>query len=568
MTRTGETPGEFAREVRTASRLTRATARDLVAQSRSLIARTAALVASSPALRLTRLRGGSDHWPERMPPQLLRVLVVEDVEDDVLLLTRELRRGGYEPWVQRVDTPEAMATALERNTWDLVIADYALPKFSGPAALAMLKTRGIDVPFIIVSGAIGEDTAVAAMKAGAHDYLMKGNLMRLVPAIQRELREADERRRRSAAETALARERDYSHLLVEGANAMIVGLDSKARITLFNRAAETITGYARQDVLGTRWFDTIVPRERFPRAWDWFRSASAGDGPPDTESPIVTASGEERIVTWRHTILRMGTAFVGTIGFGIDVTERKRAEERRAVLEQLARRSEKLAALGTLAAGLAHELNNPIGIISSRIELMLLEAQESRALPAEVCEDLAVLQRQAQRVVGICQGLLSFARQSPGELTPVDLNQVVEEVLLLAGRQMTKAGVSVRTGLEPGLPALMGDASTLQQVVLNLITNAWDALDGEGEVRIETRGRMREGGIELAVQDNGRGIRREDIDRIFDPFFTTKPNGTGLGLSITHGIVRDHGGSIEVESSPGKGTRFVVSFPIAVSAGS
>jgi signal transduction histidine kinase len=145
---------------------------------------------------------------------------------------------------------------------------------------------------------------------------------------------------------------------------------------------------------------------------------------------------------------------------------------------------------------------------------------------------------------------------------PVDLNQVVEEVLLLAGRQMTNVGITLRARLDPGLPPLAGDAGILQQVVLNLITNAWDALDARGEVRIEIRGGTgADTGIALVVEDTGRGIRPEDLDRIFDPFFTTKPNGTGLGLSITHGIVRDHGGTIEVESSVGKGTRVVVSFP-------
>jgi DNA-binding NtrC family response regulator len=125
----------------------------------------------------------------------LRVLIVEDSEDDAALLARELKRGGLDVVVERVDHAEAMRTALERGPWDLVVADYTMPRFSAPAALALLKERGLDLPFIIVSGTIGEEVAVNAMKAGAHDYFMKGNLARFVPAIQRELREAAERRR-------------------------------------------------------------------------------------------------------------------------------------------------------------------------------------------------------------------------------------------------------------------------------------------------------------------------------------------------------------------------------------
>src|SRR5919202_1326325 len=133
----------------------------------------------------------------------LRVLIVEDSEDDAELLVYELERGGYDPIYERVDTPAAMNTALDNQLWDIVIADYTLPCFSAPAALNLLKERGVDLPFIIVSGSIGEDIAVAAMKAGALDYIMKGNLTRLIPAVERELREAEVRRARKQAEETL-----------------------------------------------------------------------------------------------------------------------------------------------------------------------------------------------------------------------------------------------------------------------------------------------------------------------------------------------------------------------------
>ena len=489
----------------------------------------------------------------------LRVLAVEDVEDDVRLLAREIRRAGYDPVIERVDTAEAMVAALDKSEWDVVIADHALPQFSGLAALALLKQRDLDLPFILVSGTIDEETAVSAMRAGAHDYVMKSNLHRLAPAIQRELHEAQDRRRRAKAERALEHEREASRRLIEAASAMIVGLDPEGRITLFNRAAELITGLARADVLGTSVFDRIIPRDRWPGGWTSFHADAEG---VETEIPIPTGSGEERLISWRHTTPRDADGVVGTLLFGIDVTERKRAEERRAAIEQLARRSEKLAALGTLAAGLAHELNNPVGIISSRVELMLLEDTDAGALPPGIREDLQVLHRQAQRVARLAQGLLSFARQAPGERRPVDMNRVVDEVLLLAGPQITKSGATIRVGLHPALPSVAADSNSLQQVVLNLITNAWEALEGAGEIRIETRpGGDAANRVELLVEDTGRGIPPEDQERIFDPFFTTRPKGTGLGLSITHGIVREHGGTIHVESTPGKGTRFLLSFP-------
>jgi signal transduction histidine kinase len=365
----------------------------------------------------------------------IRVLLVEDSEDDAALVVRELRRGDYAPAVKRVETEATMRAALD-DPWDVIISDYSLPQFSGPAALALLKTTGLDIPFIVVSGAIGEDVAVAAMKAGAHDYLMKGNLARLVPAIQRELREAEERRRR------------------------------------------------------------------------------------------------------------------------------RLAEEERAALEQAARRAEKLAALGTLAAGLAHELNNPIGIICSRIEVMLLEAA-STGLSDGIRSDLKVLHRNAERVARIAQGLLSFSRHSPETYAAVQLNDVVRETLLLAERQVTRTGVSLRVDVEDPLPPIHGNGNALEQVLLNLITNASAAMEAPGEVSIATRRHPdRPDFVQLIVADTGCGIPPDIVPRIFDPFFSTKPRGTGLGLSISHGIVREHGGTIDVESTAGQGTRFSITFPV------
>jgi signal transduction histidine kinase len=237
-----------------------------------------------------------------------------------------------------------------------------------------------------------------------------------------------------------------------------------------------------------------------------------------------------------------------------DITERL-------ALERSARQAEKLAALGTLAAGLAHELNNPVGIISSRIEIMLLDA-ESTPLPPEVTEDLRVLHRHAQRVARIAQGLLSFARQSSGQREPVDLNHLLEETLLLIERQVVKEGIVVKRALAPDLPLIWGDGNALQQVMLNLLTNARDALGQGGEIAVQTAPvDGQPGAARLVVRDTGPGIPPEVLGRIFDPFFTTKSEGTGLGLSISYGIVRDHKGTVDVQSRPGEGTTFVLTFP-------
>ena len=290
---------------------------------------------------------------------------------------------------------------------------------------------------------------------------------------------------------------------------------------------------------------------------------------------------------WADIAIRLavlaGTAIGGGVLADVEAAERSKvlaltgqAREREAFiggvvdnlheLERSARQAEKMAAVGTLAAGVAHELNNPIGIISSRIELMLLDLP-SAPEQAELRRDLETLHRHAQRVARIVQGLLSFARPAPAEQGPVDLNRVVEDTLLLVDKPVAKAGIAIVRRLGPALPAVWGDAHALQQVVMNLVTNACEALGPRGRIAIETEAGP--DGVRLTVRDDGPGMTPETLAKIFDPFFTTKPSGTGLGLSITYGIIRDHHGTIAVDSEPGRGTSFALTFPpmaVAVSA--
>ncbi|MBI2460051.1 MAG: PAS domain S-box protein [Candidatus Rokubacteria bacterium] len=247
--------------------------------------------------------------------------------------------------------------------------------------------------------------------------------------------------------------------------------------------------------------------------------------------------------------------------------ERRRAEEQLQRQREVLYQGEKLAALGRLAAGVVHEMNNPLGIMLSRIELLLMAA-EGPGVPAEVREDLQVLHRNTQRVARVAQSLLSFARHSPSEHGPVDLNHVVEETMVLVQKAMSADGVRITTALDPALPQLFGDPGALQQVLLNLLTNAREAMAGGGEIRIETGPAPdRPGWLRLVVSDTGPGIPPELTSRIFDPFFTTKPEGTGLGLSVSYGIVQDHHGTVDVQSEPGRGATFILSFPALQGSG-
>ncbi|MBI4587818.1 MAG: PAS domain S-box protein [Candidatus Rokubacteria bacterium] len=377
------------------------------------------------------------------------------------------------------------------------------------------------------------------------------------------LAEIEERERLEVAtlnREVQAREQFISNV-VESLRDGLVVLDREGRLVAWNRALETRYDVRAEEVLGKPWLDLFPNMKREGLAEPIERLLRG-------EIEEFTLEGVEHetlrkgrvILNMKGNLLRENQLPSGAVILVEDITE--------AVgLERSARQTEKLAALGTLSAGLAHELNNPIGIISSRVELMLQEAEGHR-LPAQVLEDLQVLHRHSQRVARIARGLLSFARQSPGDWSALDLNHVVEETLLLLEKQVTKEGITVRRSLAPDLPPMEGDPNALQQVILNLLTNARDAMVSGGEIRIETgTAPGRPGWLRLIVADDGPGIPLEHLPRIFDPFYTTKADGTGLGLSVSYGIVREHEGTIDVQSQPGKGTTFILTFPALGSGG-
>jgi PAS domain S-box-containing protein len=395
---------------------------------------------------------------------------------------------------------------------------------------------------------------------------------------------------RHFAEEAQVREA-FIRNVVESIRDGIIVLDHHGRITDWNRAMEERYGITATEVRGlaileafpllkTGAFEEVLARlldKNEEVSLEGFEHETHRRGPVTVNikgSPLRTATGE----------------VIGAVLTLEDVTDRVQ-------LEQIARQSEKMAAVGTLAAGIAHEINNPIGIITSRVELMLMEARERRLAP-EVIKDLQVVEKHAGRVAKITQGLLSFSRQAPWKLTAVDLNQIVEEVLLLVEKQLAKERIALKKDLALDLPKIRGSANHLEQVVVNLVTNAREAMPNGGTLRIATaihrapivtdrtgeaqvggrssdfgetsassveplsRAVVEHPGVEIQVTDTGQGIPPEVLPRIFDPFFTTKKQGTGLGLSITYGIVREHGGTITVESRLGEGSTFVIQFPI------
>jgi PAS domain S-box-containing protein len=252
----------------------------------------------------------------------LRVLIVEDSEDDAVLLLRELRRGGYEPIYKRVETAEAMCAELNRDEWDIIISDYVMPRLSGLDALRILKESGLDLPFIVVSGKIGEETAVEGMKAGAHDYITKGSLARLVPAIQRELKEAAIRQERKLTEEALRRQAQ----IIDQIHDSVVSTSLDGYVTSWNRGAERLFGYSANEALGKH-ISFVYPEDKHDFLEQQVVKPLKEKGEHEVEVRMRRKSGQDFYAHLSLSLLRdtKGTV-AGMIGYAIDITERKRAE--------------------------------------------------------------------------------------------------------------------------------------------------------------------------------------------------------------------------------------------------
>ena len=340
--------------------------------------------------------------------------------------------------------------------------------------------------------------------------------------------------------------------IVESSQDAIISESLDGVILTWNAGAERIYGYAAEEVVGQS-MAVLIPPELTEELNGILEAIRREEDIAHYETVRVRKDGQRIQVSLTISPLRdAGGRVVGASMIARDVTER-------VTLERAARRAETLAALGTLSAGIAHEINNPIGILSSRLELM----EGRQGLSPELREDLQMLHRNVERVGRITRSLLSAARQSPMERRPVDLNTVVEESLVLVGTQMRKDRIQIATALDPSLPKIRGEPHTLQQVLMNLLVNARDAMPDGGLVRIETSPVTGpEEGVRLVVADTGPGIPADVLPRISDPFYTTKTAGTGLGLPLSYNIVREHGGRVEVDSAPGRGTTFIITLPV------
>jgi signal transduction histidine kinase len=502
-------------------------------------------------------------------------LVVEDSKDDTLLIIRELRNGGYDPIFEQVDTSATMASALEKQTWDIIIADYIMPHFSGPDALKLLQESALDLPLIIVSGKIGEDTAVAIMKAGAHDYIMKDNLTRLATAVERELKEVEVRRGHRQLEEALQESRNelekrraersrelseandrlqieiterkqaekalrnnianFRKLITENADGIVI-IDRKGIIRLVNQAAEALFRRNAEQLLGELFGFPLVAGKT-------------------TELDIVHGNEETSVAEMRvvETEWEGKTAYLASLR---DITERKRAEEKLRELDRM--KSE-------FISNVSHELRSPLHSIRGFTKLLLAEKVPD---PETQKEFLTTIDKQSEQLGNLIDDLLNMSRLESGRFQiykeRISIKNTIHDAVEGFHSLASEKSIVINEDIRSTLPEIDGDRERLGQVIDNLLSNAIKFSNDGG--RVTVNGEVNGSELLVRVTDCGIGISKETMPHLFERFYRAKDlmarGGTGLGLYISKQIIEAHGGRIWAESKVGEGSIFSFTLPL------
>jgi PAS domain S-box-containing protein len=366
----------------------------------------------------------------------------------------------------------------------------------------------------------------------------------------------------------LRQERNRAQQYLNVAAVIMVALNDQGIVTLINKKGCDVLGYKEEEIVGKNWFDLCLPERMKIEVKGVFEKLMAGKNEVVEyyENPILTKSGEERIVAWHNNILKDEKEnIIGTLSSGEDITKRKQTEADLI-------RSEKLASVGQLAASIAHEVNNPLAGILLYMKILLRKYTEKELQTPETETQLLKMERELEKTSRIIKNLLDFSRQSEPSIRPIKLNKVVESALFLVRNQINLENIKLAKKLDEQLPPVLADFDQIQQVLINIILNAIQAMPDGGTLEITTSaakgiliGESIKDTVRIDIKDTGVGILGENMKNLFTPFFSTKKKGkgVGLGLSVVHGIIEQHKGKIEVESEPDIGTTFKIYLGVA-----
>jgi PAS domain S-box-containing protein len=498
----------------------------------------------------------------------LRLLQIEDSESDAELVVRTLTQAGFQVTTRRVEDAEGLRDAL-KESWDVAVADYYLPGFDAPGALRVLQECGQDIPCIVVSGKLGEETAVEMMRSGAHDYLTKDNLSRLAPAVERELTEAAFRREIKQAQEELQGSEERLALAVEATQLGTFDFSPQTGKLIWSKFAKQHFGLSADREITYEAFQHALhaaDRDRVMQALQAALHYEQGGDYADEYRTIGIEDGQERWISSRGRVFfNAESQPIRFVGVYLNITDRKR-------LEQQLLQSQKLESVGRLAGSIAHDFNNLLTVINGYAHLVLAEMSPTDPVRGSMEE----LSKAAMQAASLTRQLVSFSRRQAVEPKTVVVNDFLKDYENML-RRLLGENIELVLTLDPQTGTFRADPAQIGQVLMNLAVNARDAMPAGGKLLIESsrvdvdeyfaRSHLyvKPGPyVVLTVTDTGIGMSADVKAHLFEPFYTTKEfgKGSGLGLATVYGIVvNQSGGAVLVSSEPGQGTTFKLYFP-------
>lgn len=533
-----------------------------------------------------------------IPP--LRVLFLEGNAQDAAAVVELLARDAPDKFDITIAESLSRAQAvLIAQEFDAALVGLSLPDSSGVETVVRMRFAAPRVPIVVLSGSSDEGLALQTLHRGAQDYLVKGHadgqvIARVLRyAVERQGAEEELRRahalleqrvmertaflkvtnrrlseeiaERRRAEEVLRKERDFSAAILDTVDAIVVVLDPLGRLVRCNRCCETITGYSESEIKGKYVWDVFLDPSIVDQIKPVFDALVKKKEDSKHENYWRVKNGTRRLIDWSNTVIvddQQNAEYV--IATGIDVTDRQHAEElHHQRMIELAHVS-RLSTMGQMATEIAHELNQPLCAIASYGDTCLRMYESKNSSPDEVRRVLKEITSQAERAGEVIRRVRKFVRKDNGDRAPVSLNDVINDVVRLTQVEARWNQVTVSAQTPDFLPPVLADKILIEQVILNLVRNAIEAIAGakapRREITISTG--LRDGAtLEVSVEDSGPGIPPQGAEKLFQPFFTTKPQGMGMGLSLSRSIAVAHGGDLSVEPGVATGAKFRLVLP-------
>jgi PAS domain S-box-containing protein len=525
-----------------------------------------------------------------------KILIIDDIEENIFALTTVLEKNPTFD-IKGISSPFEALSYVDQQAVDLILCDVQMPNMNGFEFTSMIRLRKktADIPVIFVSAHHKDQAFIQRSKdLGVIDYLVKPIdeeelVHRLNTYYTFAMREHKKIKELAVLNLELVIANEQAQL-IDGANAPIFGIDVQGRINEWNLKVAKITGFNKKEVLGMDLVSEFIADDYKVAVGDVLSKALNGEETVNFEFSLFSKSGYRVDVLTNSTTRRDALdKVIGVVSVGQDVTELNKANAKLADTRAQLLQSDKMAAIGVLSAGVAHEINNPVGFVTSNInmlsdwsmELILLiesidreikhDATLTKAITAYkkqydfdyVKEEMPLLLKQTKeglsRVSTIVADLKGFAHIDESVWEKVDLRQIIRSTLNIVNNELKyKAEVELDFDDIPLVECL---PSQISQVLMNIIVNAAQSIESKGVITITTR--YLDAMVCIKISDTGGGVSQENLHRMFDPFFTTKPvgKGTGLGLSVSYGIIKSHHGRIEVDSQEGKGSNFYIWLP-------